>query len=98
MRQQRHIQALEAASESVSAFMLHRIAVVSAEQQLTETPLERARALVQSRIRLLLPWTEDENVEVERDKLRQAWIDMYGDPDDPAVQAQIAEVVAYLRG
>lgn len=98
MRQQRHIQALEAASESVSAFMLHRIAVVSAEQQLTETALERARALVRSRIRLLLPWTEDENVEVERDKLRQAWIDMYGDPDDPAVQAQIAATVAYLRG
>jgi hypothetical protein len=98
MRQQRYAQALAAKSESVVAFMLHRIAVVSSEQQITATALEQARELVQSRIRLLLPWTGDENVQADRDKLRQAWVNTFGDPNDPAVQAQIAAVVAYLRG
>jgi hypothetical protein len=98
MRQQRYTQALAAKSESVIAFMLHRIAVVSASQPITETSLEQARELIQSRIRLLLPWVGDENVQAERDKLRQAWVDTYGDPNDPAVQAKIAEVVAYLQG
>lgn len=96
-RQQRTERALSASLHGVCAHMLDTIARASTTTQIPEAALERSRALVASRIHLLLPWTGDDNTDDARDKLRQAWINTFGDPSDPEVQAKIDAVVAYLQ-
>jgi hypothetical protein len=47
---------------------------------------------------LLFPYLEPEDKQKAAKDLADLWKEVYGDPNDPAVQAEIAKMVAYLDG
>lgn len=96
-RQQAH-SALCALHDDARAGLLHTIAHVSATGPISPATRELAHRLTTQRIRLLLPWSGEDNATEARDRLREEWIRVYGDPNDPAVKARMDAVVAYLNG
>lgn len=97
-RRQQVRGALAALHADAIAGLLHTVATLSATGPVSPATREHAHKLTEQRIRLLLPWSGEDNASEARDKLRDEWVRVYGDPNDPAVKARMDAVVAYLNG
>jgi hypothetical protein len=76
---------------------LSTLARADLDSQYVENNWDKAYQLEQATFALLFPWIIPEDEKSVEQALRDSWVNTYGDPNDPEVQAEIDATVRWLQ-